>query len=138
MEKHHKMTERSYLAEAMASTRTRGSWNDRLTHWERPASDSEEAIIQRAAVGVRAAIAKNKWLVDEGVRIEPQGSYHNNTNVRQESDIDLRAVHPLIWADFAAGVIEQYANQVLNYRITGRPFWQVLADMRREMFAVLV
>ena len=78
------MQERNYLAEAMAEARSRASWNDRLSHWEKPASDSEEAIIERAANSVRTLIAKNSRLCNEGVSIEPQGSYYNNTNVRQD------------------------------------------------------
>jgi hypothetical protein len=31
------------LREALAQTRTRSPWNDRLAHWERPASDHDEA-----------------------------------------------------------------------------------------------
>ena len=45
---------------------------------------------------VRTALADNAWLKSEGVSISPQGSYFNNTNVRLESDMDLRAVHPLV------------------------------------------
>lgn len=128
------MQQRSYLADAMVQARTRTSWNDRLSHWEKPASDSEEAIIERAASGVRALVAKNNWLVGEGVRIEPQGSYHNNTNVRQESDIDLRAVHPMVDTVYAEGVMPQYADAVLGYRAGTRTFSQVLDGMRREMW----
>lgn len=54
--------------------RSRSSWNDRFVHWERPASDSEEAQINRAASMVRAALADNTWLNTEGVTIAPQGS----------------------------------------------------------------
>jgi hypothetical protein len=75
--------------------RTRSSWNDRLTHWERPASDSEEVQIERAASIVRSALAGNAWLRSEGVVISAHGSYFDNTNVRLESDMDLRAVNPL-------------------------------------------
>lgn len=130
------MQQRNYLAEAMAQARSRTSWNDRLTHWEKPASDSEEAIIERAATRVREIMAKNKWLVDEGVSIEPQGSYFNNTNVRQESDIDLRAVHRMLDVVYGDGVIEQAADTVLGYT-AGVPFGQVNAELRRQMVDVL-
>lgn len=129
--------ERNYIVEAIAQTRPRASWNDRLVHWEKPASDSEEAIIQRAAGQVRVAISKNNWLRAEGVRIEPQGSYHNNTNVRQESDIDLRAVHPMLRVVYAESVVQSSADQALGYSYIGRFFPEVLADMRREMWAML-
>jgi|HubBroStandDraft_6_1064221.scaffolds.fasta_scaffold2372913_1 hypothetical protein len=38
---------------------------------------------------VRDAVDSYKTLSDRGVRFIPQGSYHNNTNVRQESDVDI-------------------------------------------------
>lgn len=79
------MQQHNYLVEAMAQAGSRQSWNDRLAHWEKPASNSEEAIIERAANAMGALVSTNNWLVSEGVRVEPQGSYHNNTNVRQES-----------------------------------------------------
>src|SRR5262249_665645 len=123
--------------EAMAEARSRTSWNDRLTHWEKPASATEEAIIERAAARVREVVAKNQWLVGEGVRIEPQGSYHNNTNVRQESDIDLRAVHPHLDIVYADGVDSPSADTVLGYTDTGSTFGQVLAGMRGQLFNAL-
>jgi hypothetical protein len=132
------MQQHNWLVEAMAQIRSRQSWNDRLTHWEKPASDSEEQIVQRAAITVRNALAKNDWLVREGVRIEPQGSYHNNTNVRQESDIDLRAVHPLFDIVYADNVNQDVATQALNYNQTGRTTSQIVADMRREMTGAFI
>src|ERR1700722_8239653 len=81
--------------------RSQSSWNDRLTRWERPASDSEEVQIERAASMVRFALTENAWLWYEGVEVSAQGSYFNNTNVRVESDMDLRAVHPLVRSVYA-------------------------------------
>ncbi len=127
------MQQRNYLAEALAQARTRQSWNERLEHWERPASDSEEATIERAAKMVRDVLVRNAWLSGEGVQIEPQGSYYNNTNVRQESDIDLRATHPGIYIKYGLTVVPEYAFQALSYSWTGRGFADLLAHMRREI-----
>jgi|GEM_PF-2545633 len=69
-------------------------WEERLSRWELPASTTEEAIIERAARMVREAVDANAWLVSEGVTVSAQGSYFNNTNVRQEADMDLRVTHP--------------------------------------------
>src|SRR5260370_7629875 len=102
------MQQRNYLAEALAQARTRQSWNERLEHWERPASDSEEATIERAAKMVRDVLVRNAWLSGEGVQIEPQGSYYKNTNVRQESDIDLRATHPGIYIKYSLTAVPKY------------------------------
>jgi len=55
------MQQRNYILEALAQARTRQSWNERLAHWERPASDSEEAMIERAARSVRDLMSSNTW-----------------------------------------------------------------------------
>jgi hypothetical protein len=127
------MHERNYLLEALAQSRSRQSWNDRLEHWEKPASDSEEAIIQRAATMVRGAMTDNQWCSTKGIRILPQGSYHNNTNVRQESDMDLRAVHPAIYIDYAADVNRQAAHSALGYHNLGETYDQGVQRMRTEI-----
>jgi hypothetical protein len=127
------MHERSYIAEAMAHGRTRQSWNPRLEHWEKPASDSEEAIIQRAATMVRETMAQNRWFTAEGIQISAQGSYFNNTNVRRESDMDLRAAHPDIYVQYAPGVISQYAYAALGYRSTVKNCTETSNLMRAEV-----
>ena len=82
------------LVEALlAASRSRTSWNERFEHWEKPASETEESQIKRSAAMVQRALDNNSWLVREGVQVRPQGSYHNNTNVRQDSDMDLCAWH---------------------------------------------
>jgi hypothetical protein len=113
--------------------RTRSSWNDRLTHWERPASESEELQIERAASMVRFALSENEWLRNEGVAVSAQGSYFNNTNVRLESDMDLRAVHPLVRIEYASNVVVQVAQAAHGIPQSGRYFTDVVADMRREI-----
>jgi hypothetical protein len=127
------MAQYSYVTEALALTRTRQSWNDRLEHWERPASESEEAMIDRAARAVRTVISRNAWCTAEGIQIEPQGSYYNNTNVRQESDIDLRATHPDVHIQYAANVVAAYAYQALGYRSTGKFFVDTASRLRSEL-----
>jgi hypothetical protein len=129
-------TFRQFLDEA-AARRSRSSWNERLTHWERPASDSEEAKIQRAAAMVRAVLNSNAWTKAEGITIEPQGSYYNNTNVRQEADLDLRAVHPHIYAEYQSNVVRPMAEAALGYYDTGRTFGEIASEMRRQIGASL-
>jgi hypothetical protein len=127
------MQQRNYLTEALAQARTRNSWNERLEHWERPASDSEETMIERAARMVRELMSRNAWSAAEGIQIEPQGSYYNNTNVRKESDIDLRATHPAIFISYAPNVVPEYAYQTLGYFSTGKTYADLAARLRREI-----
>lgn len=84
------------LGDFLGQALRKQEWNDRLTQWSKPASDSEEARIERAATMVRTALAASHWLRDEGVEVVPQGSYHDNTNVRLKADMDLCVRHPSI------------------------------------------
>lgn len=126
---------RSVIEEALAAGRKRSSWNERLTHWERPASDSEEAKIQRAANVASQVVNGNAYLMSLGVTIRPQGSYFNNTNVRLESDMDLRVQIPEILVKCADNVDFSRAYQFGRYIDTGRPVVDVANDIRNALAA---
>lgn len=123
----------SYLVEAMARARTRSSWNDRLTHWERPPSDNEEAQIQRAADAARTLVTASPILTGERVTIMPQGSYFNNTNVRLEADMDLRVQLPDVYIDYDSDVDPIAAYQAEGYRDTGRTYQEIATLVRNEL-----
>jgi hypothetical protein len=78
-------------------------------------------------------MAKNRWFTKEGVKIASQGSYFNNTNVRQEADMDLRAGHNDIYIQYAPGVIVERAYAALGYYDTGRTYGQIAGQMRTEI-----
>lgn len=99
-------TFRDYLVEAaVARERTKQSWQARLAHWERPASDHEESKIEHAAAMVRRVVAGNEWLTDQEAIVIPQGSYYNNTNVRLEADMDLRIQLPFVRIEYDNSVV---------------------------------
>ena len=129
---------RQVIEEALAKSRSRTSWNERLTHWERPASDHEEAKIERAARMVRNIVTNNEWLTGEGVSVCPQGSYFNNTNVRVEADMDVRVQHPSLKVIYHAGVDEAQADEALGYTRTGKSLSEIMATMRAELERDLV
>ena len=83
----------SLLAEALADLtrkpRSRTEWEARFAHWQKPASDSEEQKIDAARRRVGRALGGSTFLPARRWTIIPQGSYHNNTNVRTDSDVDL-------------------------------------------------
>lgn len=129
---------RVLLEKALAAARTRSSWNDRLEHWEKPASDSEETQIERAADMVRKALAKNRFLLQQDVTVAAQGSYHNNTNVRQGSDMDIRVVHPHLRAEYADGINVQNADAKLGLVTVSPPLTELTQALRRETSAALI
>jgi hypothetical protein len=120
----------SLSANAGGPCRSRTSWNERFTHWERPESVTENGTIERAEANVSAAIAANGWLTAQGAKVEGQGSYFNRTNVRREADIDLRIVHPFIHVEYEPNVIVPSARDSLSYSDGALSVEQVFTGLR--------
>ena len=77
------------LKELNRRPRSRSEWQARFSHWQRPASDTEEAKIDAVARRISVALRRSEFLPSRQWRVVKQGSYHNNTNVRNDSDMDL-------------------------------------------------
>jgi hypothetical protein len=120
-----------------AAARSQYSWNQRFEHWERSASETEEDQIVRAADTVRAALGANNWLRAEGVELTPQGSYFNNTNVRNESDMDLALRHPGLYVLLAPGLDWREVQQALGHSDAAWTFADKFDGMRRNIGAAL-
>lgn len=118
----------------LAKPRSLASWNERFTHWERPPSDSEEAEIHRCGAMVRNALGTSAWLLIGAAEVRPQGSYHNNTNVRRDSDMDLCGRGPGIQVEVAEGRSAAEVNRRLGYTYTsGRSVPDIAAQLHREV-----
>jgi hypothetical protein len=96
-------------------SRRRYEWEQRFDHWEESESDAETQRIERARNMVQQALSQNQWLHDHGVTIVRQGSFWNRTNARLDTDIDLRAQHPYIRIEYAAGVNAEAAYRAGEY-----------------------
>lgn len=64
-------------------------WEETFRLWAKPSSDTEQAKMDNAAAMVRAAVRDAAVLSRRTVEVFAQGSYRNNTNVRQDSDVDI-------------------------------------------------
>jgi len=64
-------------------------WEDIFRRWSKPSSDTEAEKQANAERMIRAALGDCRALDLHEIKIIPQGSYRNNTNVRQESDVDI-------------------------------------------------
>lgn len=67
-------------------------WEQQLRQWAKPPGKTEQERCDNAASAIRNAIEASDKLSDRGVSILVQGSYRNNTNVRQDSDVDIGVV----------------------------------------------
>jgi len=80
------------------------NWGDRFKRWSKPFSESEETMADNAASVIRTAIDNHDGLSARNIEVYPTGSYHNNTNVKGESDTDVAVVcHDSIFFDVPPG-----------------------------------
>lgn len=66
---------------------------DQLKEMAKPASDSEEQRMENATRMVKDALSNNGIIKAGDYDIFPQGSYANNTNIRNNSDIDINVCY---------------------------------------------
>lgn len=67
-------------------------WESNFSVWGRPPSDTEEQRCENAISVVRNAIVRSDRLASRNIKVFAHGSYQNNTNVRQDSDVDIAIV----------------------------------------------
>lgn len=65
------------------------SLEDKFRRWAKPPSQSEEDRCNNAVTAIRNAINGSSKLRNRNIKVFLQGSYRNNTNVRQDSDVDV-------------------------------------------------
>jgi hypothetical protein len=64
-------------------------WELTFREWSKPSSDTEQEKYNNTEKMIRAAIADSPSLSKRNIEVFTQGSYKNNTNVRQDSDVDI-------------------------------------------------
>lgn len=64
-------------------------WESDFRNWAKPSSDTEQQKCDNAVQMVRDAINRDGVLSGKAIEVFAQGSYRNNTNVRQDSDVDI-------------------------------------------------
>ncbi len=64
-------------------------WENIFRNWAKPSSDTEQQKCDNANRMIRDAINGDSVLSNKNIDVFAQGSYRNNTNVRQDSDVDV-------------------------------------------------
>jgi len=64
-------------------------WEAQFREWAKPPAKTEQDRCDNAVSAIRNAIKASVKLCGHGISIFAQGSYRNNTNVRQDSDVDI-------------------------------------------------
>ncbi len=65
------------------------TWEEAFSSWSQPPAKTEQERCENAEKAVRNAISASNKLKCKDIKIFTQGSYRNNTNVKQDSDVDI-------------------------------------------------
>ena len=90
---------------------------DTLTFWAKSPSQTETELCENAERAVRRAIDQSPTLRERNIKIIPQGSFRNRTNIRGESDVDIGVVclDPF-FADYPEGTSDaNFGNSPAKY-----------------------
>lgn len=80
------------------------SFEEKLRDWAKPPSKTEQQKCENAESSIRNAISASDRLKNRSIKIFAQGSYRNNTNVRQDSDVDIGVLcQDVFFYDLPAG-----------------------------------
>lgn len=93
------------------------TWEDTFSTWAQPPAKSEQERCENAERSVRNAINTSDKLKNRNIKVFAQGSYHNNTNVKHESDVDLGVLcYDTFFFDLPNGTTrEQFDISAANY-----------------------
>ncbi len=108
-------------------------WEDTFRRWSVPSSPTEQDKQDRAERMVREAIRTSDTLKGTQIEVFPQGSYRNNTNVREDSDVDICVCYmPVFFYDLSmsGGLTKE------DVGITDSPY--TYAQFKNEVGAALV
>ncbi|MBI9081440.1 MAG: nucleotidyltransferase [Pseudodesulfovibrio sp.] len=80
-------------------------WNSKFETWGKPPSQSEQDRCDNAIAAIKKAISNYDGFKDKDVRVFLQGSYRNNVNVKQNSDVDIGVCcHNTFYPDYPEGM----------------------------------
>jgi hypothetical protein len=113
--------------------KSKSEWEAHFASWIAPASNSEEQRVRATENAVRQAIASSNTLSDYSIQIVPQGSSINNTNTRNNSDLDLVLIAEAeVWVRTAPG--EPFPS---DFNSTGASLADEYSLFRRQVLKTL-
>jgi len=102
----------------------------KLEMWSRPLSDAQTQKCERAVREIRTAVARHHYLgaqMQAGVvQVFAQGSYANNINVRDESDVDVCVY-------YTGSMIQEPSNA-----FAGTPALYQYDQLKKDVYSCLV
>lgn len=99
-------------------TKTKQDWESIFSMWSKSPGKMEQERCERAKRAIENAIKSDMTLSMKLVETFVQGSYHNRTNVRQNSDVDVCVLYSdAFFCDLPEGVTPQQVGiEPTNYK----------------------
>lgn len=86
-------------------------WDSIFNTWAQGPSQTELDKCSNAVAAIKKAIEGSTALSTRGIQVFAQGSYHNRTNVRQDSDVDVCVLCTSVcFTDYQTGLTQQSAG----------------------------
>ena len=77
-------------------------WEQTFRNWSKPSSENESTKAENAERMIKIAVSNSQILSSKDISVFPQGSYRNNTNVREDSDVDICVcLNSLVSSDYS-------------------------------------
>jgi hypothetical protein len=84
------------------------TWEDTFRYWAQSPSQTETERAANAESMVRNAISGSTKLRTRNIKVFPQGSYRNRTNIRRESDVDIGVLcYDVFFPEYPPGMTGQ-------------------------------
>jgi hypothetical protein len=92
-------------------------WESIFNQWSKPPGKTEQDKCENAEKAIKNAIITSDKLKYRDIKVFPQGSYKNRTNVRKDSDVDIAVVcYDVFFSDYPNGTTnETFGNKSSNY-----------------------
>ena len=92
-------------------------WEEQFKDWAKPPGKTERDRMVNAEKAIKNAIHASHDLRSRNIRVFAHGSYRNNTNVRQDSDVDIAVVcQDAFFPDYPTGMThEHFGNSASDY-----------------------
>lgn len=103
MPTYQELTRQSQSGEAASDYVSRNR-EDVFNKWKKPPSDTEQQKAEAMKAAIKKALDASETLADKNLRVSVHGSYGTNTNVRNNSDIDVQVVFTTYYRNDYSGV----------------------------------
>lgn len=105
---------------------------EQLNNFRYPPSDTEEQKLTNSEYQVKEAIKKSEKLKNKSIKVFGQGSYANDTNVKNNSDIDINVrLDDTVFVDVPNGISKNdfgYSDSTYKFSEYRKDIYDALVD----------